>query len=121
MIQVYIGAALVAIAVYGAYYVNNLQSTVSTLSAANAALTQASETNQQTINELERSLVVQQELSAKLTSDLQSANTAKTKLLEKLQRHDLAKLAARKPKLIEDRVNAATKDLFNELELITTN
>ncbi len=52
----------------------------------------------------------------KLAKENQSIERESGKYLEILQRHDLTALAAAKPGLIEMRINAGTKDVYNEIE-----
>lgn len=103
------------------YYVNNLQNKLELSIANNTKLTLVNTTNQATISQLQQDLLIQQKLVGELNTSLQKAEESKIVLLQKLQRHDLAKLAIKKPKLIEDRINAATTQVFNDLERITNN
>jgi hypothetical protein len=50
---------------------------------------------------------------------LQKAEQYGDDLREKLNNHDLTKLSAKKPGLIEKRINNATAKIFQELEDIT--
>jgi len=47
------------------------------------------------------------------------AEEYRDELIEKLQRHDLTKLSLQKPGLIENRINEATKKVFDDIESIT--
>ena len=54
-----------------------------------------------------------------LQVELRKAEEYKDELNEKLREHNLTKLSAAKPGLIEKRVNEATSKIFKELETIT--
>lgn len=47
------------------------------------------------------------------------AEQYRDELIQKLQRHDLTKLSLQKPGLIENRINEATKKVFDDIESIT--
>ena len=54
-----------------------------------------------------------------LGDKLRSAESYGDDLMRKLQRHDLTRLAAAKPGLVDKRMKDATKEIFEELESIT--
>lgn len=57
----------------------------------------------------------QEETIKELREDLKAANAYTRKLERTLSRHNLTKLTAAKPGLIESRINNATQDLFDDL------
>jgi hypothetical protein len=59
------------------------------------------------------------ELNKELGRKLDAANVYKDVLIDKLRRHDLAKLSLKKPGLVESRINNASKKLFRSLEAIS--
>ena len=59
------------------------------------------------------------ELNKELQSDLDKANSYKNTLIDKLRKHDLAKLSMKKPGLVEKKINNGTKKLFRSLESLT--
>jgi hypothetical protein len=54
-----------------------------------------------------------------LQTNLNTANSYRDILEKKLRDHDLTMLARAKPKLVENRMNAATAAVWNDLETIT--
>jgi hypothetical protein len=120
MLKLYLIIGIMCLVSAAAFYVNNLQKNLEAAISSNAKLSQVAKNNESTIIALEKNLIVYKELSNKLNQDLQEANNDKTVLLQKLQKHDLTRIALEKPKLLEDRVNAATAKLFNDIELITS-
>ena len=50
---------------------------------------------------------------------LDKANDYKNTLIDKLRKHDLAKLSMKKPGMMEKRINNGTKKLFRSLESLT--
>ena len=61
---------------------------------------------------------IEQQIS-ELNTGLREAEKYKDEITEKLQKHNLTRLSAAKPGLIEKRVNEATSKIFKELEEIT--
>jgi hypothetical protein len=120
MIKVYL--ILIILSVFGSlvYYTNNLQTKLEAANQNVVKLQDVAETSAQTIQSLKKDLARQSQLSEELSGKLLMAESQKTELLQKLQRHDLAKLSLAKPKLIEDRINAATAKVFTDLERITS-
>lgn len=54
-----------------------------------------------------------------LNTNMRNISQQTSELRKVLAKHDLEKLAAKKPGLIQNRANEATKELFNELEAIS--
>ena len=73
-----------------------------------------------TQNDTIEKMATQYETQAKALGELTSANAQivaeRDRYLDIFRRHDLSKLAAAKPVLIEPRVNNATKEVFDSLE-----
>jgi len=103
----------------GYWYVTGLQQDNSALQAAKAELEAAQMANAATIDELLRDRQQQAENERLLKRQLANASTYNDQLAAKLQRHDLTRLAAAKPQLIENRINAATLQVFEEISAIT--
>ena len=120
MFKVYMFLALFGVlggVFYGGYsYYKDTQARISQLTANNATLKSANETNQATITELQASAVLQAELTQDLQKNLQKAEQYQDKLIGQLRKHDLTKLSLRKPGLIETRINDGTKKLFDSIE-----
>ena len=58
-------------------------------------------------------------LNKELQVKLEKANDYKNTLIDKLRKHDLAKLSMKKPGMMEKRINNGTKKLFRSLESLT--
>jgi hypothetical protein len=104
-------------AIYGAkYYYETTQNTIAQLRENNTKLVVANETNTATINRMEQDSQKLQQTIGELSNDLQQAEVYKDSLIQKLQQHDLSRLSALKPGLIEKRINDGTAKIFEELE-----
>ena len=123
MIKLYLLVVVVGLvggAVYGGYYYyKDTQSRIQTLTENNAKIMAAKAAQDNTIN----ALIADREKFDKLNKDLQTkldkANSYKNTLIDKLRKHDLAKLSMKKPGLAEKRINNGTKKLFRSLESLT--
>ena len=123
MIKIYILIVVVGLmggVVYGGwYYYKDTQSRIQTLTENNAKLETAKAIQDQTID----TLIADREKFDKLNKELQvkldKANDYKNTLIDKLRKHDLAKLSLKKPGLVEKKINNGTKKLFRSLESLT--
>ena len=123
MLKIYILIAVVGLVggvVYGGYYYyKDTQSRIQTLTENNAKLETAKAIQDQTID----TLIADREKFDKLNKELQvkldRANDYKNTLIDKLRKHDLAKLSMKKPGMTEKRINNGTKKLFRSLESLT--
>ncbi len=123
MIKLYLLIVVVGLvggAVYGGYYYyKDTQSRIQTLTENNAKIMAAKAAQDNTIS----TLIADREKFDKLNKDLQTkldkANSYKNTLIDKLRKHDLAKLSMKKPGLAEKRINNGTKKLFRSLESLT--
>lgn len=98
------------------FYYQDTQETIATLRDNNSKLQIAAETNQNTINSLERDFQLAQENMLLLQERAKEAEAYQDELSAKLRRHDLTVLTLQKPGLIEKRVNNATAKIFAQLE-----
>ena len=87
-----------------------------TLKGNNAKLEYAVETQQETITNLQNDFALQGKSLVDMQSKNQEIEAEMNRYLDIFKRHDLTKLAAAKPGLIEPRVNEATKEVFNGIE-----
>ena len=111
---------LVCGVVYGGYYYyKDTQSRIQTLTENNSKLEIATQQQEKTINTLVEDRKKFEELNNELQIKLDNANQYKDKLIDKLRKHDLAKLSMKKPGLVEKRINNGTKKLFRSLENLT--
>jgi hypothetical protein len=86
------------------------------LSANNIALESAVATQEEAIVSLQNDFALQTSSLLDLQSRNQEIQQEMTRYLDIFKRHNLTKLAAAKPGLIEPRVNKGTKDVFNSIE-----
>ena len=125
MIRFYIMIAimgLVGSVGYGAYsYVTKMQDRITTLSANNARLETAVETQTATIDNLRADAARFQELNRELQASLDAAEEGLNNLRQTLTDHNLTRLSIERPGLIERRINDATTEVFNSIESDTSN
>ena len=106
---------------YGAYYYyKDTQARIAVLTENSAKLEQATNTQKQTIDTLVEDAEKFRELNKELNTNLEAANEYKNTLIDKLRKHDLAKLSLQKPGMVEKRINNGTKRLFESLEKLTS-
>ena len=106
---------------YGAYYYyKDTQARIAILTENSAKLEQAANTQKQTIDTLVEDAAKYRELNKELNTKLEAANEYKNTLIDKLRKHDLAKLSLQKPGMVEKRINNGTKRLFESLEKLTS-
>ena len=123
MIKIYILIAVIGLiggVLYGGYYYyKDTQARIAVLTENSAKLEQATNTQKQTIDTLVEYATKYRELNKELNTKLEAANDYKNTLIDKLRKHDLAKLSLKKPGLVEKRINNGTKKLFKSLEELT--
>ena len=106
---------------YGAYYYyKDTQARIAILTENSAKLEQAANTQKQTIDTLVEDAAKYRELNKELNTKLEAANEYKNTLIDKLRKHDLAKLSLQKPGMVEKRINNGTKRLFKSFEELTS-
>ena len=124
MYRVYIALFVVALCGsvgYAGYrYVMNTQDRLATLQANNKILEDVVETTKKTLDVALEDKARFEENNLQLQLDLQAAEIGLNELRLKLTQHDLTRLTIAKPGLIENRINDATKELFNQLRSDTT-
>jgi len=119
--MLFAGAFVIA-ALGGAYlYYKDTQARIAQLVENNAKLELVAQTNQETINQMQTDIMMNQQRAEELSGRLREAEVYQDELVAKLRRHNLTMLTEQKPGLIETRVNKATKELFDGLEEITAN
>ena len=105
---------------YGAYYYyKDTQARIATLTENSAKLEQAANTQKQTIDVLVADAKKYEQLNKELNIKLDRANDYKNTLIDKLRKHDLAKLSLKKPGLVEKKINRGTKKLFESFEKLS--
>ena len=123
MIRLYVMIAVIGVvggALYGAkYYYDTTQATIATLRENNAKLETANQINQETIQKQQQDAVRLSELNNELTIELQRAEQYGDELRATLNKHNLTHLANKRPGLIEQRMQNATDELWDDLESLT--
>ena len=82
----------------------------------NATLEVAVQTQEETISTLQNDFALQTSQLNELALKNQETQKEMNRYLDIFKRHNLTKLAAAKPGLIEPRANKATKEVFNGIE-----
>ena len=111
---------LVGGVIYGGYYYyKDTQSRIQTLTENNAKVMAAKAAQDNTIDTLIADREKFDQLNKELQVKLEKANEYKDTLIDKLRKHDLAKLSMKKPGLVEKKINRGTENLFRSLENLT--
>lgn len=123
------GALVLAISLtifFGYRYVTNLQLENAELHAANATLEANVETlkgavasQQQAIESLQQDYNLIIDIQQDTFIDFQDARNRVTSLERRLERHELGFLASRRPGLVENIINDATRDILRCFEIAT--
>jgi|TARA_R100000388_G_scaffold39207_1_gene30217 cell division protein FtsB len=115
-----LGGLLVATVSGSAFYIKYLNNQISTLQANQIVLEdKITEQNESIKNYLTKQKETMAQMQT-LEAEKQEAVRSVTELRNKFARHDLNNLALVKPGLIEKRVNAGSKKVFDELTSITS-
>ena len=109
---------VLSLRVVGIYYTDT-QARIAQLQANNAELKLANETNLQTIDNMEQQAQINAELNEELAERLEESEESRNRLIEVFGKHDLTRLALKKPGLIETRVNNGTKKAFDDIESVS--
>ena len=88
----------------------------SKLSALNQAFELRNQEQKLAIESLQNDFVMQTEGLLQIQSRNQEIEKEMSRYLDIFKRHNLTKLAAAKPGLIEPRINKGTKDVFDSIE-----
>ena len=104
----------------GYFYVTNLQSDLAQARLEASTYKAATETQQNTIDQLQTSIVTQGQELNRLTTANGEIQQEMNRYLSIFKRHNLSKLADAKPGLIETRVNNGTREVFESIKSDTT-
>ena len=105
--------AIILILGLGSYF---LWSENQTLKANNIKLESAVQMQEEAISTLQNDFALQTKSLTELQQKSQEAQKEMNRYLDIFKRHNLTKLAAAKPGLIETRANKATKEVFDGIE-----
>jgi hypothetical protein len=114
MNQLYIG--IIIVLGLGSYY---LYQQNQILTANNMALESAVATQEEAIKTMQNDFALQTQQLGDLQKKSQEAQLEMNRYLDIFKRHNLTKLAAAKPGLLEPRINKGTKDVFDSIEEIS--
>lgn len=107
---------IITMAASGYWYYTDTQATMQELRDLNAAYELKFNTQEETIKALEQDFETQTQALNDLQVKSQEAQREMARYLDIFKRHNLTKLAAAKPGLIETRVNKGTKNVFESIE-----
>ena len=123
MLKIYVLVVVLGLvggSVYGAYYYyKDTQQRIQMLTENTAKLETAKQMQDDTINAMIEDREKFDELNKELQAELAAANKYRDVLIDKLRKHDLAKLSMKKPGLVEEKINAGTTKLFRSLETMS--
>jgi len=105
--------AIILVLGLGSYYLYNENQT---LKANNIKLEGAVQMQEETISTLQNDFAKQTQALTSLQSKNNEIELEMNRYLDIFKRHNLTKLAAAKPGLIESRANKATKEVFDGIE-----
>ena len=100
----------------GSYYLYN-QNQV--LTANNVALESAVATQEEAIATMKNDFALQTKALGDLQAKSQATQLEMNRYLDIFKRHNLTKLAAAKPGMLEPRINNGTKNVFESIEAIS--
>jgi hypothetical protein len=124
MTRVYLSIIILAILgglCYTAYnYVMMTRQQIATLRENGVKLESSVKESQKTITRMQEQQSQIEDATKELRIGLEKAEVYQDELNQKLRDHNLTKLSAAKPGLIQKRVNEATSKLFKEMEEITS-
>jgi len=115
MSKILIGIIL-AMGIAGSLYYYFTQNELKTLRDLNAAYEVKHQQQEETLRVMEQDFQLQTSSLQELQVASQQIQTEMNRYLDIFKRHNLSKLAAAKPGLIEKRVNKATKGVFDGIE-----
>ena len=110
--------AIILVLSLGCYYLWNANQV---LTENNIQLKQAVATQEEAINSLQNDFALQTESLNALQLKSQEAQKEMNRYLDIFKRHNLTKLAAAKPGLLEPRINNGTKNVFDSIEEVSRN
>ena len=113
-------AVLFTVAISFSWYYKNTQEKIGLLRENAAKLETAVRANEEALEQTQADAARNAELSLELQIQLQKSEQYADELRATLQKHDLTMLALRKPGLIEQRMNDATRELFDNIVADTT-
>lgn len=119
--KIYLAIGAVILTLIGSFYAyfKWSQGELATLRENNAKLETAVQIQEQTIKNLQADFRKQAEVLGEINEKFARSQEEARKLNDKLLKHDLGYLAEKKPGLVEDRINKASKDAARCFELLS--
>ena len=111
MSKIFLGIIVILVAIAGVLYFQNQR-----LSSLNQAFELRDQEQRAAIETLQSDFQMQTQGLLNLQSKNQEIEAEMNRYLDIFKRHNLSKLAAAKPNLIETRVNNGTKEVFESIE-----
>ena len=111
MSKIFLGIIVILVAITGILYFQNQR-----LSSLNQAFELRDQEQKAAIESLQSDFQLQTEGLLNLQAKNQEIEAEMNRYLDIFKRHNLSKLAAAKPILIQNRVNDATKEVFDSIE-----
>jgi hypothetical protein len=105
----------------GYWYYNDSQERIGQLRENNALLVDANKANVATLEAKQEEYEAMQAMMNQLDMQLEAATQDRKRLVGLLRKHNLSNLAAKKPGLIEKRINNASDKLFTDITNFTSN
>lgn len=109
-----IGAIIVVLAL-GSLYIKTTANKIEKLSVSLGETTQKLEASEKRMLDIQKNIIVQSVNLKKLEMSVIDSGAEVSELSKLLRSHDLENLAEKKPKLIENRINNATKAIFDDI------
>lgn len=116
MARIYLGILIVTILGLTYWKYTDMVSKIDQLKEEKIVLTIQLSEQENTIDTMEKKKELQDKTTKNLQESISTISKEKDAYLSILRRHDLTKLAAAKPGMIEKRVNNGIRILFKELE-----
>jgi hypothetical protein len=111
-----LGGVIVSMGVGGYFYYTTTQAELTELRDLNTAYNLKFEQQEQALESLQADFQLQTESLSEMQAKSQEIQAEMARYLDIFKRHNLTKLAAAKPGLIETRVNKGTKNVFDSIE-----
>lgn len=119
--KIYLILGAVMLTIVGAFYwyFNWSQNELAVLRENNAKLETAVQIQEQTIKKLQEDFRRQAEILNEVNDNFAKSQEEARRLSDKLMKHDIGHLAEKKPGLMENRINKASKDAARCFELLS--
>ena len=111
-----LGGVIVSMGAGGYFYYTTTQAELTELRDLNTAYNLKFEQQEQALESLQADFQLQTESLSEMQAKSQEIQAEMARYLDIFKRHNLTKLAAAKPGLIETRVNKGTKNVFDSIE-----